>query len=101
MGRMLFAALLLTSFLAHSANADNCCQYPGVPRTCSTESQKDCATNGGTWYANKTCNTQTGTGVCEANVPAVSEWGLMFLVLLLGTAGLVLSRERNRGATGQ
>lgn len=45
-----------------------------------------------------TCKIPQGSSLCYciANnpVPAVSEWGLGFLVLLLGTAGLLVLRER-------
>lgn len=94
---------------APAAQAEGgCCLLPGDPRFCNPianggpPNATACANVGGQWFPGRFCP-NLGAPACfpKETVPAVSEWGLGFLALLLGTGGLVLLRERKQRTTGQ
>lgn len=68
---------------------------------CGANSDEPCiGKNSGDDCGNgRTCTAlSSGNCLCLHTVPAVSEYGLAFLALLLGTAGLIIMRERKSNA---
>lgn len=101
--RRAFLGVLVSAWLSNTVWANNCCEWQsGDPPQwgCSeTFTSAFCTAFGGTWVPDRHCSalTQRCNGPYKNLVPAVSEWGLVFMALLLGTAGLLASRNR-RGA---
>src|SRR5262245_32048351 len=90
--------VVVTCGIARLAGATTCCQFPGLPRSCTTPgTQVDCDNANGTWYTDRFCNGNTGLCTLKQNLPGLSQWGVLALgVVLFGTAAFVIGRRRSQ-----
>lgn len=81
-----------------------CCLVQGIEHICAEMRADECAELNGTYLGDGALclgdNNNNGIDdACEAGIPAVSEWGLIAMTLLLLTAGaIVLGRRRQPAA---
>jgi hypothetical protein len=66
--------------------------YPGAPELCTDNKDNDCDTF-------EDCADPTCATVVPDCIPAVSQWGLIALVLILANAGTVLAVRRSPGTS--